>query len=73
MIYGLRTSCKPGRWLKSRLRVFIGHQRFVQNGKAKEAEYWRTFGRKALSLTGEVPFPDQAYSHLITESSAFLK
>ena len=55
------------------LRVWVGHQRFIYNAKVREQDYWQTFGRKALALTGEVPFADQAYSHFIGVDSQFLR
>jgi putative transposase len=73
MLSGIKLSAQPGKWLKGQLRVWIGHQRFTQNAKTKEAQYWRTFGHKALPLTGEVPLPDQAYSQFISDETQFLR
>jgi putative transposase len=70
---GVRFSATPTANQQAKLRVWIGHQRFVKNAKAREAEYWRTFGRKALALTGEVPLPDQAYAPFIGPDSQFLR
>lgn len=39
----------------------------------REAEYWRAFARRSLSLTGLAPLPDQAYSQFIGEDTAFLR
>lgn len=48
------------------LRRRIGHQRFSYNAKVREAEYWRAFAHRSLSLTGLAPLPDQAYSQFVS-------
>lgn len=73
MLSGYRTRAYPTAAQAAALRMWIGHQRFIYNSKVREADYWRLFGRRSLSLTGQVPLPDQAYSQFIGEDTAFLR
>jgi putative transposase len=73
MLSGYRTRAYPAPSQAAALRVWIGHQRFIYNAKVREADYWRAFGLRALSLTGQVPLPDQAYSHFVGADTGFLR
>lgn len=73
MLSGYRTRAYPTAAQAAALRVWVGHQRFIYNAKVREAEYWRAFARRSLSLTGQAPLPDQAYSQFIGEDTAFLR
>lgn len=70
---GYRTRAYPTAAQAAALRMWVGHQRFIYNSKVREADYWRSFGRRSLSLTGQVPPPDQAYSQFIGADTAFLR
>ena len=73
MLSGVRFRAYPTASMQAALRVWIGHQRFVYNAKVREQDYFNTFARKSLSLVGQKPLPDQAYSQFVTEDSAFLR
>ncbi len=72
MLSGAKFRAYPGA-LKSPLRRWIGHQRFIINAKVGEERYFTKFARSALSLTGQRPPADQAYSHFIGPDSEFLR
>ena len=72
MLSGAKFRAYPGA-LKFPLRRWIGHQRFIINAKVGEERYFTRFARSALSLTGERPPADQAYSHFIGPDSEFLR
>jgi hypothetical protein len=73
MVSGVRFRAYPTAKQKAVLRVWIGHQRFVYNAKVREAEYFNTFARHSLALTGCQPLPDQAYSQFVSDDTSFLK
>ena len=73
MLSGNKFRAYPGRSLKRGLWPWIGHQRFIKNAKVREERYFNAFAKSALSLTGLRPKTDQAYSHFITEETAFLR
>lgn len=73
MLSGYRTRAYPTAAQAAVLRMWVGHQRFIYNAKVREAEYWRAFARQSLSLTGQAPLPDQAYSQFVGEDTAFLR
>lgn len=73
MLSGYRTRAYPTAAQAAALRMWVGHQRFIYNAKVREAEYWRAFARQSLSLTGQAPLPDQAYSQFVGEDTAFLR
>ncbi len=55
------------------LLQWIGHQRFVYNAKVSEDRYYRTFAKKAVSLSG-TPVPvDQEYSRFIGPETPWLR
>ena len=62
---GVRFSTTYDSSLMAELRVWIGHQRFTRNAKTRE--------RNRIYAEGGVHEDNQAYSHLITEETAFLK
>jgi len=70
---GHRLRCYPNRTQEQTLLRWIGCQRFIYNGKVKEDRYFRTFARKALSLTGQKPPIDQQYSHFIGADTHWLR
>jgi len=72
MLSGVKFRAYPGA-LKPLLRRWIGHQRFIVNAKVGEERYFLTFARFALSLTGQRPPADQAYSHFIGPDTEFLR
>lgn len=70
---GYRFRLYPTKEQERTLLRWIGCQRLIYNAKVSEDHYFRTFQRKALSLTGhEVPV-DQKYSHFKTELTPFLR
>jgi len=73
MLSGVRFRAYPTASMQAALRVWIGHQRFIYNAKVREQEYFNGFARSSLSLVGQKPLPDQAYSQFVTEDSAFLR
>lgn len=73
MLSGYRFRAYPTASQAAVLQRWIGHQRFIYNAKVREAEYWRTFARHSLALTGQAPLPDQAYSQFVSEDTAFLR
>ena len=73
MTSGVRFRAYPTAVLQSTLRRWIGHQRFIYNSKVRELHYFRTFARHSLSLTGQQPLPDQAYSQFRGPDTAWLK
>jgi len=73
MLSGVRFRAYPTASQQAVLRQWIGHQRFVYNAKVREQAYFNRFARSSLSLTGQQPLPDQAYSQFIGEDTAFLK
>jgi len=70
---GHRLRCYPNRTQEQTLLRWIGCQRFIYNGKVKEDRYFRTFARKALSLTGQKPPIDQRYAQFIGPDSLWLR
>lgn len=70
---GHRFRCYPNREQVTILLRWIGCQRFIYNSKVKEDRYFRTFARKALSLTGQKPPIDQQYSHFIGADTLWLR
>jgi putative transposase len=60
---GIKFRCYPTKEQASILSQWIGCQRFIYNAKVSEDRYFKTFGRKSLSLCGIFPPEDQAYAH----------
>ena len=55
------------------LLQWIGHQRFIYNAKVSEDRYYRTFSKKAVSLSG-TPVPvDQEYARFIGPDTPWLR
>ena len=73
MLSGVRFRAYPTASQQAVLRTWIGHQRFVYNAKVREQEYFNAFARSSLSLTGQKPLPDQAYSQFIGPDTVFLR
>lgn len=73
MLSGVRFRAYPTASQQAVLRTWIGHQRFIYNAKVRERDYWNSFARKSLALTGRLPPPDQAYNQFISEDTAFLR
>lgn len=69
---GFRFRCYPSQEQQAILLQWIGCQRFIYNAKVGEDRYFRTFGRKALDLTGQHPPIDQQYSQFKTELTPWL-
>ena len=59
---GARFRCYPTDEQKLALSRWMGCQRLIYNAKVGEDTYFRTFGRKALTLTGQEPPVDQQYA-----------
>jgi putative transposase len=72
-MHGQRFRCYPNRGQEKTLLRWIGCQRFLYNAKVREDRYFRTFARKALSLTGQKPPIDQQYSHFIGSDTEWLR
>ena len=69
---GNRFRAYPTPAQESILLQWIGHQRFIYNAKVSEDRYYRTFAKKAVSLSG-TPIPvDQEYARFIGESTPWL-
>lgn len=60
---GVRFAASPTPPMRLTLAQWMGCQRSIYNAKVGEANYFRTFQRKALALTGIYPPADQQYSH----------
>lgn len=73
MLSGVRFRAYPTASQQAVLRTWIGHQRFIYNAKVREQEYFNAFSRSSLSLTGQKPLPDQAYSQFVGPDTAFLR
>lgn len=73
MTSGVRFRAYPTAQQQAALRQWIGHQRFIYNAKVREQEYFSSFARKSLALTGLKPLPDQAYSQFVSTDTAFLR
>ena len=70
---GIKFRCYPTREQERILLRWIGCQRHVYNSKVREDRYFRTFARKALSLTGQHGPIDQKYAHFIGEGAEWLR
>ncbi|MHB1747703.1 MAG: RNA-guided endonuclease InsQ/TnpB family protein [Leptospirillum sp.] len=73
MQIGNRFRAYPTPAQESILLQWIGHQRFIYNAKVSEDRYYRTFAKKAVSLSG-TPIPvDQEYARFIGENTPWLR
>ena len=59
---GTKFRCYPTEKQKLVLSQWMGCQRVIYNAKVEEDRYYRTFGRKSLSLVGLEPSVDQQYA-----------
>ena len=73
MLSGVRFRAYPTASQQAVLRTWIGHQRFIYNAKVREQEYFNAFARSSLSLSGQKPLPDQAYSQFVGPDTSFLR
>ena len=70
---GKRFRAYPAPEQEQILLQWIGHQRFVYNAKVSEDRYYRTFAKKAVSLSG-TPVPvDQEYARFIGGNTPWLR
>ncbi|MDO9179191.1 MAG: helix-turn-helix domain-containing protein [Agitococcus sp.] len=69
---GVRFALYPSLVQASVLRQWIGCQRVIYNAKVAEDQYFNTFRRHALSLTGEPTPLDQHYAQFKTELTPWL-
>ncbi|MDO9178630.1 MAG: transposase [Agitococcus sp.] len=69
---GVRFALYPTFAQASALRQWIGCQRVIYNAKVAEDQYFSTFRRQALSLTGEPTPLDQQYAQFKTELTPWL-
>jgi putative transposase len=73
MLNGYQFRLYPTKEQANILLRWIGSQRAIYNAKVSEDRYFRTFRNHSLALTG-VPIPvDQAYSHYITDQTAYFR
>ena len=70
---GIKYRLHPDEHQAELLSQWIGCQRFIYNAKVGEDRYFRTFLKKALTLTGDESPVDQKYSQFISEETAFLR
>lgn len=73
MDIGNRFRCYPTPEQAQTLLRWLGCQRHIYNSKVREDRYFRTFARKSLSLTGQMPPIDQRYAQFIGPDSAWLR
>jgi putative transposase len=73
MQIGTRLRCYPPSAVQSTLWKWIGAQEFIYNCKTGEDRYFRMFARKSLSLAGQYPPVDQAYSQFRATKRAWIK
>ncbi|MHB1607008.1 MAG: helix-turn-helix domain-containing protein [Leptospirales bacterium] len=70
---GNRFRAYPTPFQERILLQWIGHQRFIYNAKVSEDRYYRTFAKKAVSLSG-TPVPvDQEYARFIGPETPWLR
>ena len=70
---GVKFKAYPTEEQKLKLSQWMGCSRFIYNSKCQEDEYFRTFRKHSLSLTGyNIPI-DQTYSQFKTELTSWLK
>ncbi|MHB8543234.1 MAG: RNA-guided endonuclease InsQ/TnpB family protein, partial [Leptospirales bacterium] len=70
---GNRFRAYPKPFQEQILLQWIGHQRFIYNAKVSEDRYYRTFAKKAVSLSG-TPVPvDQEYARFIGPETPWLR
>jgi putative transposase len=70
---GVRLRFFPSSTAQVMLWQWIGAQEFIYNAKTSEDRYFRTFARKALTLAGQYPPVDQAYSQFNATDIAWIR
>lgn len=70
---GVKFKAKPTSEQKRVLSQWMGAARFIYNAKCDQDQYYRTFLKHSLSLTGEKVPIDQTYSQFKTQLTPWLK